>query len=210
MLINLGAKSKSLQILCTQSRRADISPVQLSEVHRTLGRLLSYEYVNGLDLEEIDILHVQGSKKGVDVGEHEFTLVLALMNSGLYVAEGFREILNDHARLEFIHEVISVSDMLSDYDLSKINVVLVDSVINTGTSIKRVIEQLPPCKSITIVCQVMHKDFAESTIVANTKLHFITCRVSSNFYIGKGRMDTGSRLLGHVPCCYQGAVTNER
>jgi uracil phosphoribosyltransferase len=200
MLTNLEPKSKALQVLLTQSRRADLAPVQLSEVHRMLGRLLSYEYVEQLDLQEIEIHHVQGPKKGVSIGDHEFTLVLALMRSGLYVAEGFREILNDRARMEFISEGLCLSRLLSAYDLMKINVVLVDSVINTGSTVKRIIDQLPQCKRKTVVCQVMHKDVAESSMVLDPELHFIACRVSSNFYLGKGRMDTGNRLLGHVPC----------
>ncbi|WP_292465188.1 uracil phosphoribosyltransferase [Methanolobus sp.] len=199
MITSLEKSSKAVQILSTQSRRADINPVNLKEIHRTLGQLLSYEYVNSLDLHPIEICHVQGLKKGMDIAPHEFTLILTMMRSGLYVADGFREILGSHSRLEFIDEKTSITQILSKYSLKSINVVIVDSVINTGNSIKKVIDSLPGFKSLTIVCQVMHSEFAQSEFIDRENIHFITCRISQNFYVGSGKTDTGNRLFGFVP-----------
>ncbi|KAF1073843.1 uracil phosphoribosyltransferase [Methanogenium sp. MK-MG] len=199
MITSLEDSSKAVQILSTQSRRADLSPVQLKNVHRRLGQLLSYEYVKGLHLEPIDIIHVQGVKKGLDLAPQEFTIILTLMRSGLYVADGFREIFDSHARLEFISEETDLNKILSEYCLEKMNVVLVDSVINTGQSIRKIIDVLPKCKTITVICQVMHAKFVQSSLGECEDIHFITCRISRNFYVGNGKTDTGNRLFGHIP-----------
>ncbi len=199
MITNLEDSSKAVRIISTRSRRADLSPVQLKEVHRTLGQLLSYEYVGMLNLARVEINHVQGTKKGLDIASYEFTLILVMMRSGLYVADGFREILDSHSRLEFVYEKGDALKIFGSYNLNNVNVVIIDSVINTGKSVKEIIDILPNCKSITIVCQVMHSGFARSSFVVNENIHFITCRISENFYVGNGKTDTGNRLFGHVP-----------
>ena len=199
MITSLDNSSKAVQILSTQSRRADLSPIQLKEIHRTLGRLLSYEYANRLDLHSIEINHVQGLKKGLDIAPHEFTLILTMMRSGIYIADGFREILGFHSRLEFIDEKTNLIEALSKYSLNNMHVVLADSVINTGETVTKVINSLPYCKSLTVICQVMHSDFAQSLLVKSQDIHFITCRISQNFYIGDGKTDTGNRLFGFIP-----------
>lgn len=199
MIINLDSGSKALQLLNTQSRRADLSPVQLAEVHRSLGRMLSFEYVNRLELETIDISHVQGTKSGLGLGDESFTVVIALMRSGLYVAEGFREILDGQSRLEFINGAEDLPSILKRYNLAETNIVIADSVINSGKSIADILEVMPPCKSVTVVCQVMQERFARSPLANKSESTFITCRISSNYYVGSGKTDTGDRLFGHVP-----------
>ncbi|NQZ57301.1 MAG: hypothetical protein HRT88_07505 [Lentisphaeraceae bacterium] len=199
MIVNLEGSNKAVQVMATQSRRADLLPVELSEVHRAMGRVLSYEYLNRLKLETIEISHVQGPKKGLDIAKDDFTLILTMMRSGLYVAEGFREILNSHARIEFVNGTEDVLELIAERDFSNLHIVLVDSVINTGKSIEDIIDILPKCKSITGACQVMHEGFTASTLANRNDINFITCRISKNFYVGKGKTDTGDRLLGHVP-----------
>lgn len=207
MIINLENDSKAAKIISTQSRRADLSPVQLKEIHRTLGQLLSYEYVNKLDLEKVEINHVQGVKNGLDISSSEFTLVLVMMRSGLYVADGFREILGSHSRLEFVYDKNELLSILSQYSLKTMNVVIIDSVINTGKSVKGIIDIFPDCKSLTVACQVMHSDFARSLYAKDANVHFMTCRISENFYVGKGKTDTGDRLFGHIPNLMQGSMS---
>ncbi|WMW25673.1 uracil phosphoribosyltransferase [Methanolobus sediminis] len=199
MITNLESSSAAVKIISTQSRRADLTPVLLEGMHRKLGQLLSYEFVNTLDLEQVEINHVQGRKRGISVSSKEFTLILVMMRSGLYVAEGFREILDSHSRLEFISNKDDVLKICSKYNLSMTNIVIVDSVINTGKSISNVLEELPSYKSLTVVCQVMYSGFAESDLVQNSNVNFITCRISDNFYVGHGKTDTGNRLFGHIP-----------
>jgi uracil phosphoribosyltransferase len=199
MIINLDSSSKALQLLNTQSRRADLSPVQLAEVHRALGRVLSYEYVNGMELETIQIAHVQGVKDGIGLGNGSFTVVIALMRSGLYVAEGFREILDGQSRLEFINGATDLPAVLNGYNLQETHVVLADSVINSGKSVEDILAVMPSCKSVTVVCQVMQEGFALSPLTNDDTVTFITCRISSNYYVGSGKTDTGDRLFGHIP-----------
>lgn len=197
MIINLEEDNNAIKVISTQSRRADLSPLYLAEVHRTLGRILSYEFIKYLELEEIEIDHVQGKRIGLDISNKDFTLLLVLMRSGLYVAEGFFEILNTNARLIFINNTDDVSKVLKDIDCSNKNIVIVDSVINTGKSIMNIIKRLPKCKSKTCICQVMQAGFVNSAENIQ-EVRFITCRISNNFYIGEGKTDTGNRLFGHL------------
>ena len=199
MITNLECTSAAVKIISTQSRRADLSPVLLEEIHRKLGRLLSYEFVNTLELEQVEINHVQGRKWGTGISSQDFTLIMVIMRSGLYVAEGFREILDSHSRLEFVYNKNDVLDICSKYNLPVTNIVIVDSVINTGKSISDVLDELPSCRSLTVVCQVMYSGFAKSDYVQNSSTYFITCRISDNFYVGSGKTDTGNRLFGHIP-----------
>jgi len=191
--------TNALKIIATQSRRSDLSPVLLSDVHRNLGRLTSYEYVKHFSLDSIEIAHVQGIRKGFGISPDDFTLILTMMRSGLFIAEGFREIIDNHCRRDFIYQHTDVNSIFQNYDCVRVHIALIDSVINTGNSITKMLDSIPKCKSLTVICQVMFKEFAESDLVQCSDIHFITCRISENYYVGRGKTDTGDRLLGHYP-----------
>lgn len=58
-----------------------------------------------------------------------------------------------------------------------INIIIIDSVINIGNSIKEIVDLFPNDKKIYIVSLVMQE---KSKVKSNIS------RLSSNFYIGKG------------------------
>ena len=91
-----------IKVLTTESRRADLTPGQLSKIHYKLGELLSYEMLEFLDMEEVEINHVQGIRKSPSISKTEKFIILPLMRGGLYVAEGIKEIFDGNYNMEFI------------------------------------------------------------------------------------------------------------
>lgn len=186
---------KIFKILNTKSRIATLSPVELSEVHKKLGELLSYKLLEQFELEEIEIKHVQGKKIGYALNSKEKFLIIVLMRGGLYVAEGFKNIFDNKYSFEMINSINEIIKIKEKYNLNEMNIIIVDSVINTGKSIKEVIDMLPHNKKIHIISLVMQEKSQE--IFKNySNLIFYIARMSSNFYIGKGNTDTGNRLFG--------------
>ena len=188
----------------TQTRRADISPKELSENHKYLGRFLAENISDFLEMEEIDINHPQGIKKGKSIKESN-VIILCFMRAGLYVAEGIREVLHN-ASLVTVKPIKGAG--LNKNDLSQLppdlynrHIIIADSVVNTGKSLFPVLEQLENCgvKSIHVASLVMPLKTAQhikSTYKESEKICFHIARISENSYVGKGKTDTGNRLFG--------------
>ena len=195
MIKNFSTKN-IYKILATETRRTDLSSFQLAEIHKKLGRLLSYEILEEIDLGEIEIQHVQGIRKSISISNNEKFLILVLMRGGLYIAEGIKEILDNRYSMEFIFEN-NLTKILDKYKKSNFyNLIICDSVINTGKSIDNVLEITKNMKFkrtfiTTLVLQAKAFDKYEN----QDDLTLLTARVSDNFYIGKGNTDTGNRLF---------------
>ena len=188
------------KILATESRRADLTPNKLANVHKKLGQILSYEILEYIDIEEINIKHVQGIKKSISISKSESFIILVLMRGGLYVAEGLKEILDGKYKYEFINTDSEIFDTLNKYKNSSnnYNLIIVDSVINTGKSIDKVLDvsnQLNFKRLFITTLVIQEKALKKYT---SDKIILLTVRVSSNFYIGKGKTDTGNRIFGTV------------
>jgi uracil phosphoribosyltransferase len=186
------------KILSTESRKANLTAGNLAKVHTKLGELLSYKVLDEFILKDIDIQHVQGIRKGKGFPENELFLILVLMRGGLYVAEGFKNIFDGNYIIEFLNEN-NLDLVLNKYDLTKYNIIIVDSVINTGKSILNILDKITiyNMKKIFIISIVMQ----EKAVAIFNEISNITCyvaRISKNFYIGKGHTDTGNRLFGTI------------
>ncbi len=185
------------KLLSTESRKANLTPSKLANVHIKLGELLSYKLLDEFILDEVDIQHVEGIKKGKGLPNKEIFLLLVLMRGGLYVAEGFKDIFDGKYSVEFINGTCDY--LIEKYDLIQYNIVVIDSVINTGKSILNIlnkINNLNP-KRIFIVSLVMQENSLK--VFEDFKnITFYTARISKNFYIGKGHTDTGNRLFGTI------------
>jgi len=197
MQINNYENENIFKILNTQSRVSTLSTVELSKVHEKLGELLSYKLLEEFELSEIEIDHVQGRKSGFGLDSKETLLIIVLMRGGLYVAEGFKNIFDNNYNFEMLNspnELDQINVIEEEYELENTNIILIDSVINTGKSIKKVIDLLPHDKKIYIVSLVMHKG-AKEVFQEYKNLVFFLSRISENFYVGKGKTDTGDRLF---------------
>jgi uracil phosphoribosyltransferase len=183
------------KILSTESRRADLPPKELSEVHRKLGELLSFELLEFLNMEEIEIKHVQGIRKSISLSKKEKFIILTLMRGGLYVADGLKNVFDGKYNLEFVFNN-DISFMEKYNNLAEYNLIIVDSVINTGKSIDDLLNQLSfyNFKRLFIVTLVIQEK-AVKKYKENDNIILLTARISKNFYIGKGKTDTGNRLF---------------
>jgi len=192
--INNYENENIFKILNTKSRIFTLSTVELSEIHKKLGELLSYKLLEEFKIEEIEIDHVQGKKIGYDLDVNENFLIIVLMRGGLYVAEGFKNIFDNKYNFEMINSFNEIEKIKEEYDINNTNIIIIDSVINTGNSIKEIVDLFPNDKKIYIVSLVMQKK-AKAIFKDYKNLVFYIARLSSNFYIGKGNIDTGNRLF---------------
>ena len=190
MRIKDFTNKKAVQLLATQSRRADISSTELCKIHFEMGKFLAYEILEEFELTETKIQHVQGIKTGVELADKSDIAIFAQMRAGLYAAEGVRSVFTDsHFFLNSNTEEIKIG-------LKNKTVIIVDAVINTGKSIEKIIEQLQKhkAKRIIIATLIIQKDASYLTD-KYADIQFYALRISENKYFGKGGTDTGNRLF---------------
>jgi uracil phosphoribosyltransferase len=80
-------------------------------------------------------------------------------------------------------------------------VIVVDSVVNHGNSVRRVLHRLEKSSlgklvAVYVLSGVMQATAAEALPREFPRTRFLTLRVSSNQYSGRGGTDTGNRLFG--------------
>ncbi|MHA1230070.1 MAG: uracil phosphoribosyltransferase [Candidatus Helarchaeota archaeon] len=191
----------AIQILATQSRRIDITPYTLTKSHIELGRYLIYQICDEFELEDCKIKHPQGIKTGRKIKNEEDIIILCCMRSGLYLTEGLRTILqNSPTYLINPDKEFGLSDSKYNIfgDLSDKIVIVVDAVINTGATVKKLLDQLSNKnpKKLIVVCLVMPIPTAELFKKNYPDIIFYVARTSNNQYVGRGITDTGNRLFG--------------
>lgn len=190
MTIKHFTSKNAAQLLATQSRRADVDAITLCKTHFEMGKFLAYEILDEFDLRDIEIQHVQGIKTGVELAHKDKVVIFALMRAGIYAAEGIRSVFVD-----------SQFELLSDTPSRIINLegkiaIVVDSVINTGKSIVKIIDFLIASKpsKIIVVTLIMQREALHLTDIYQD-VSFYALRISENKYVGKGETDTGNRLF---------------
>ncbi len=189
-----------VRLLATETRRTDTKPRDLANSHKAVGRFLAGELAEHLEMEPCDIKHPQGIRQGWKIArEHEIGL-LVLMRSGLHVADGVRDILQV---APMFHAKPTRTVGLNRADLAglekeriKISVVI-DSVVNTGTSLEPILHQLTN-RGLRIFVLSLVSPVATADRLAHDwpEVHFLFARTSENQYVGKGTTDTGNRLFG--------------
>ncbi len=193
----------AIQLLATQSRRTDITPYQLSSVHLEMGKYLAYQIAEEIPLEDFEISHPQGKATGKRVKNEKDLLIFTFMRAGVYIGDGIRSLFQN---APYYHISPKRGTGLSEEEWAKLElpplqekvIILADSVINTGESIRPVLKwlQTKHPKKIIVACSVMPIDTAEKMASEFPDVNFYTIRVSTNAYVGKGKTDTGNRLFG--------------
>ncbi|MBC6479419.1 MAG: hypothetical protein GDA56_18235 [Hormoscilla sp. GM7CHS1pb] len=183
----------AVQLLATKSRQADLSSIELCNVHFEMGKLLAYKMLEDFPVTEISIRHVQGIRQGVELAQKDDFVIVSMMRAGLYAAEGIRSVFSNGGFILYS----SPEDLVQNLN-GKI-IILVDSVINTGKSIERVVTEIKsqnPAK-IVVATLVMQQD---TTKLADQyrEIDFYALRFSANKYVGKGATDTGNRLFNTI------------
>ncbi|EWZ90755.1 hypothetical protein FOWG_08329 [Fusarium oxysporum f. sp. lycopersici MN25] len=188
-------------ILMSPMRSAAVSGPMLRAANANVGRYLATEYVSKLiGLEEFTISHVQGHQTtGHRLRNEAKTSIIAFMRGGEPMAFGISDVF---PQAMFVH-ASSADDVKKHHVQGQLNVILVDSVINSGKSvielIKRVV-RLEPNISITVVAGVVQTEaIAEGHLFAKVmRRHgagLIALRISENKFTGTKTTDTGNRLF---------------
>ncbi|KAI1009573.1 hypothetical protein LB504_003064 [Fusarium proliferatum] len=189
------------KLLMSPMRDAAVFGPMLRQAHANVGRYLATEYVSELiGLEDYAIPHVQGHKTtGYYLRNEATTSIIALMRGGEPMAFGVSEVF---PQAMFIH-ASTAGDVKMHHVQGQTNVILVDSVVNSGKSviefIKRVV-RLEPNINITVVAGVVQAEaIAESHLFAKVmRRHgagLVALRVSENKFTGTKTTDTGNRLF---------------
>jgi phosphoserine phosphatase/uracil phosphoribosyltransferase len=205
------AEQPTANILMTPMRDASNSGPVLRRAHMETGRYLALQYLPAiLGVVPFEMPHVQGNvTEGFRLKNEPSTLIIALMRGGDPMAFGISEVM---PAASFIY-----SKNRTDIDRSLLaaadSVILVDSVVNSGHSMKEYLDDVSAflakqdlkgqrglCE-IAMVAGVVQEN-AMKMLQASCEGHeetasfnLITLRTSANQYTGKGGTDTGHRLF---------------
>ncbi|KAJ5053754.1 uncharacterized protein L3040_000045 [Drepanopeziza brunnea f. sp. 'multigermtubi'] len=186
-------------LLQTPMRDAEKAGPVLQDVHRRVGWFLAMELVTDLlGTETYRIPHVQGNlSDGHRLKHEEQTVIVALMRGGEPMAQG----INDAFPLAMFVHANEPQDLEFDHLEGRRTALLVDSVINRGTTIVEFVRRIPQLHStvpIIVVAGVVQKEaiagpleFLDGQI--GPKL--VTLRISDNKFTGRKGTDTGNRLF---------------
>ena len=186
--------SPLMRLLADRTRREDVRGPTLAHVHREIGRLLAADVARSLALEDVAIQHPTGAATGVRIVPGGEPIVLALMRAGLFVAEGVWEALGAASLVPCAPEPAQLGRLPAADRV----VVVVDSVINTGRSIRRWLDALGERRprQRVVATLVGYRPTMAGLVADYPDVHFVTARLSDRSYVGKATTDTGSRLFG--------------
>jgi uracil phosphoribosyltransferase len=214
--IDYGSKGTVAHILASQSRRSDISGPALQAVHQDIGRYLADQLVDHfrhLLVQNQSYAHVLGTTfEGVATVEG--VLILPLMRGGEPMSRGVHQRFPG-AKLEHYTDEMSKEGRQRLANLvSKVQtIIIVDSVINQGESIRRSLNTLQEIMVTLATSNSQSGDLLPQVMVLTTvmqakasvmlprefpRVRFFSLRISQNQYTGKGGTDTGNRLFGTI------------
>ena len=193
----------SAKILMTPTRDASVAGPALREAHFHIGRYLATEFVSDIvGLDEYPIPHVQGSRTtGYRLRNEDRTTIVALLRGGEPMAFGVSAVFS---QAMFVHAK-AAEDLRPEHVQGQSNIVLVDSVVNNGTTVIEFLERLKALgsapESIIMVAGVVHSGAISGesplwqALSRDRKLSVVALRLSDNKFTGKGTTDTGNRLF---------------
>lgn len=182
-----------MRLFVNSTRQADLAGSALADAHREVGRRLAGSLAQNLILEHVAINHVAGVSSGVRVKSGSEPIIMAVMRAGLFLAEGIWSSLPGSSFVLY-DESISLQSMPA----RERTVVIVDSVINTGRSIREVLRAVRPLEpaNIAVAALVAYRSNLEVLVDEFPDVDFHVARMSDRSYVGRGLTDTGARLFG--------------
>lgn len=203
-VLDYSKLSTAAHVLADQSRRSDLTGPSLQDVHAQIGRFLAEKLLDAFPsssslIKEESFPHVQGAVfRGVITSEH--VLILPLMRGGEPMSRG---VFRCFPRAKLIHyndedakASTTIESVLASTNIK--DIIIVDSVINEGRSIRRTLASLGSSGRLRIhvLVAVMQKEASVELPTEFPRVQFLALRVSENKYTGKGGTDTGNRLFG--------------
>ncbi|KAJ9156808.1 uracil phosphoribosyltransferase protein [Coniochaeta hoffmannii] len=193
----------SAKILMTPTRDASIAGPVLREAHLRIGQYLATEFVTDIvGLDEYPMPHVQGScTTGYRLRNEDRTTVVALLRGGEPMAFGVSAAF---PRAMFVHAK-AADDIRLEHVRGQSNIVLVDSVVNNGTTVMEFLGRLEALgaapERIVVVAGVVQSGAVSGesplwqALGRDRTLSVVALRLSDNKFTGKGTTDTGNRLF---------------
>jgi len=189
------------KLLMTPMRDAHVVGPALRESHRRVGQYLATEFLSQIiGIEGFTIPHVQGhNTNGFRLLHEQKTTIVALMRGGEPMAFG----VNDIFPLAMFVHASCPEDIKLNHLQDQLTVVLVDSVVNNGTTVvqfEKHIRKLHVNIRVVVVAGVIQEEsISEHGLIygvdRTTKLALIALRLSQNKFTGRGSTDTGNRLF---------------
>ncbi|KAK2460059.1 hypothetical protein APHAL10511_007936 [Amanita phalloides] len=189
------------KLLMTPMRNAMVAGPALRKAHGEVGSYLAIEFLTGMiGLEEYTIPHVQGhSTSGFRLRHEQRTTIVALMRGGEPMALS----VNSVFQLAMFVHAAQPSDIKRHHLHQQRNVLLVDSVVNSGKSVADFIQHIRSLDStiriIVIAGVVQAQSLSEGVfsqaLEHDMNLSIVALRLSNNQFTGKGTTDTGNRLF---------------
>ncbi|PIA93674.1 hypothetical protein CB0940_04674 [Cercospora beticola] len=201
-LHNAGDKNAA-KILMSATRDATVSGRALQEAHRKIGWYLATQYLPDLiGLESFKMSHVQGGyTAGHRLHNENKTTIIALMRGGEPMAFGVHDAF---PQAKFLH-ASQPSDIKLGHIQGQENIIVVDSVINSGKSIADHVNHIRtfnlPARIVIIAGVVQEQAIQKETggltqaLLGYGRLSIVALRTSANKYTGRGGTDTGNRLF---------------
>ncbi|KAJ6784543.1 hypothetical protein PWT90_06761 [Aphanocladium album] len=190
------------KLLMSPTRDASIAGVALRKAHKEVGKFLAVNFLTErIGIEEFDVPHVQGHQTtGFRLANESRTTIIALMRGGEPMAFGVNEVF---PRAMFLHA--SCSEDIKDHHLTnQKNVILVDSVVNSGKSMMEFLRHVFRLKkdlaNIVVLAGVVQEEAVASghalrEMMEQHQITIVALRVSSNKFTGSKNSDTGNRLF---------------
>lgn len=199
--ISIAADTAS-KLLATPMRDAAVQGPSLRAAHQRAGEYLALQHVSRIvGLEPRMISHVLGrSTSGFQLAKEEQTTIVALMRGGDPMALGVSQAF-PHAR--YVHAKVP-QDLKIHHFEGQAQVLLVDSVVNTGKSVIECVDAirfLSPDIRIIIVAGVVQaqclyrNSVMYKALSAHGPIDVVALRVSDTKFTGSGTTDTGNRLF---------------
>ncbi|KAG0636937.1 uracil phosphoribosyltransferase-domain-containing protein [Tuber brumale] len=202
-----AADRNAAKLLMTPMRDATVAGPALREAHRRVGWYLTTEFLTEMiGLEEYPIPHVQGHQtSGYRLCHEEKTSIVALMRGGEPMALGVNDAL---PRAMFVHAK-RPEDIEPNHLLRQHTVVLVDSVVNSGTTVVNFVQRIrslhATIRIVVVAGVVQAQSVSEGSpahaLARHTNFSLVALRLSDNKFTGRGTTDTGNRLFNttHLP-----------
>ncbi|KAF2011554.1 hypothetical protein BU24DRAFT_486265 [Aaosphaeria arxii CBS 175.79] len=198
----LATSKRAAQLLATATRDASIAGPALRQAHQRVGWYLATEYISQvIGLKECDIQHVLGSaSSGHRLQYEKETTIIALMRAGEPMALGVSEAFP----LAMFVQAECQDNIRHHHLESQKQVLLVDSVINSGKTIVEFVEAIRKVKAdikIVIVSGVVQAQCLQSdsnlykALVGHRNISLVALRHSDTKFTGSGATDTGNRLF---------------
>ena len=219
-VLQYAENSNVANLLATQTRRSDLFGPALQDVHRDVGRFLAEKLVDedhlGHDLVTLkSFSHVQVGTTFDGIVTHDNMVIVPLMRGGEPMSRGVYDYFpcaqlihdwdnDDKKSHSLLKKALETIHPHHDKFFFK-TVVLVDSVVNEGKSIRHTIDQIQSLAQnneeqhqlrIVVLTAVMQKNASMRLPKEYPRVQFLALRISENKYAGKGGTDTGNRLFG--------------